>query len=259
MTGFDFSLTQLQTFFLIFLRVSAIMATAPLFDSKNIPVVFKAGLALAVSSLLFPVLKLGDTPFPTQVVPFAIGIAGEIILGVIIGLSVKLIFAGIQLAGQLAGFQMGFAIVNVMDPMTSRQVSIISQIKNQMALLIFLAINAHHWFLRALVESFRVVPPLDFHFNGSLMEHLIRLAGNMFVIAIKLGAPIMAALLLTTVALGMIARTVPQMNIFIVAMPLKIIVGLVFLCITIPYLSNFFREIFNGMGKDILLLLKIMS
>jgi flagellar biosynthetic protein FliR len=259
MTGFEFSLPQLQVFFLIFLRVSAIIATAPLFDNRTIPLVFKAGLAIAVSVILFPILQMDDIAHLSHVVPFAIGVAGEITVGVIIGLSVRLIFAGVQLAGQYAGFQMGFAIVNVMDPVTSNQVPVISQIKNQIAMLIFLSINAHHWFLRAMVESFRMVTPLHFQFNGSLMEHLVRLMGNTFVIAVQIGAPIMAALLLTTVALGMIARTVPQMNIFIVAMPLKVVVGLVFLCIMLPYLSSFLGRIFRDLGRDLLLLLKLMS
>ena len=154
---------------------------------------------------------------------------------------------------------MGLAIANVMDPLTSTQVPIISQMKNQIAMLIFLSINAHHVFLKAMVDSFRLVAPLNFQFNASLMEHIVGLAGNMFVIAVKIAAPIMAALFLTSVALGMIARTVPQMNIFIVAMPLKVIIGLVFLWFTVPYLTTFLGQIFHDLGKDIFLLLKLMS
>ncbi|MFC1886707.1 flagellar biosynthetic protein FliR [Thermodesulfobacteriota bacterium] len=257
MPDFDFSSPELQIFFLIFLRVSAIIATAPLFDNRSIPIIFKAGLALSVSILLLPILDIDAVIFPSQITPFAIGVASEIMLGLIIGFSVKLIFSGIQLAGQFAGFQMGFAIVNVMDPMTSTQAPVISQFKYQIAMLIFLSINAHHWFLKAIVDSFRLVAPLSFQLNGSLVEHLMKISGNMFVIAVKVAAPIIAALLLTTVALGMIARTVPQMNIFIVAMPLKIIIGLIFFCITLPYLSMFFVNLFKGLGNNIFLILEL--
>ena len=259
MTIFNISLPQLQIFFLIFLRVGAIMMFIPVFDSRNIPVLFKAGLAFSVSILLFPILKLDNIPFITSAIPFGIGVIGEIMMGAVIGLSVRLIFAGIQLAGQLSGFQMGLAIANVMDPVTSAQVSIIAQLNNLMAMLIFLTINAHHMFLRALAESFRLIPPFDVQFSNSLIEHLISLSGNMFIIAIKVGAPVIVALLLTNVAFGLIARTVPQMNIFLVAMPIQIVVGLLFLAFALPYLLLFFRQIFNESGRDILLLLRAMG
>jgi flagellar biosynthetic protein FliR len=251
-------LQQLQAFFLIFLRVGAIMMTAPLFGSKNIPLLLKAGLLLSISMVLFPIINLDSIPFLTEVMPFGLGVIGEIILGVTIGLSVRLLFAGIQLAGQLAGFQMGLAIVNVMDPQTSAQVPILAQFNNLIAMMVFLAINAHHWFLRSLMESFRLVPPFNFTLNYSLVEHLMMLGGNMFIIALKIGAPIIATMLITSVALGLIARTVPQMHIFIVAMPLKILIGLLMLSLTAPYLSSFLHEVFRGLGRDIFLILKTM-
>jgi flagellar biosynthetic protein FliR len=259
MTIFNISLPQLQIFFLIFLRVGAIMMFIPVFDSRNIPVLFKAGLAFSVSLLLFPILKLDDIPFINSAIPFGIGVIGEIMMGAIIGLSVKLIFAGIQLAGQLAGFQMGLAIANVMDPVTSAQVSIIAQLINIIAILIFLTINAHHMFLRALAESFRLIPPFNVQFSNSLIEQLISISGNMFIIAVKVGAPVIVSLLLTSAAFGLISRTVPQMNVFLVAIPLKIVVGLLFLAFALPYLLPYFRQLFNESGRDILLLLRAMG
>jgi len=256
MINFNFSLTQVQMFLLAFLRVSAIIATVPPLNSRNIPVMFKAGLAFTISMILFPILNLEDIPFFIDTISFGIKVLSEIMLGIMIGLSVRLLFAGIQLAGQLAGYQMGFAIVNVMDTLSSNQVSIIAQFHTITSMLIFFCINAHHWILRALVESFQIVPPFSFQFTNSIMEQLMRLTSNMFVIAIKLGAPVIVALLLTTVALGLIARTVPQMNVFIVAFPLKIVVGLVFLALSLPYFLSFLKQIFNGMGNDIIQLLK---
>ena len=231
--------------------------TVPVFDSKNIPVIFKAGLTISICIILFPVLDL-NTPVITDVITFGIAVTGEVILGVIIGLSVKMIFAGVQLAGNLAGFQMGFMIANVIDPVTKSQVPIIAQFYYFLAILIFLTINAHHWFIRALVESFLLVPPMDFQFTSSLMDHVLRLSGNMFVISIKVGAPVIAVLLLTSISFGLISRTVPQMHIFIVAMPFKIAIGMSIIIISLPYFVSFITKIFNGLGNDILLLLKVM-
>ncbi len=251
-------LAQIQFFLLVFLRITSIMMIVPVFDSRHIPVLFKLGLSFAVSILLFPALDFDYFPGFPGLLPFALGVAGEIMLGVIIGLAVKLLFSGIQLAGQIAGIQMGFGMSRVMDPNMGIQVSNIGQIFNLVALLMFLSINAHHFFLRAIADSFSMVPPLGFQFGNALIEYLITLAGNMFIIAVKTGAPIMAALLLTSVAFGLVARTVPQMHIMIVAMPMKIAVGLLFLGITLPYLSSYFIQIFNNLGRDIYILLHAM-
>nr|MBL0716786.1 flagellar biosynthetic protein FliR [Desulfobacterales bacterium] len=191
-------LSQIQFFLFVFLRVTSIMMIVPVFDSRNVPVLFKIGLSFAVSIILFPVLEFDSFPVFTGLLQFFLGVAGEIMLGVIIGLSVKLLFSGIQLAGQIVGIQMGFGMSHVLDPNMGIQVSNIGQILNLVALLIFLSINAHYFFLRAIADSFTIVPPLDFQFGNSLIQYLITLSGNMFVIAIKAGAPVMAALLLTS-------------------------------------------------------------
>jgi len=231
----------------------------PVFDSKSIPLFFKIALAFTTSMALFPILELEPLALITNFFAMGVSVAGEILLGLVIGFSVKLIFAGIQLAGQLAGYQMGMALANVMDPSSSQQVPLLAQFNNLFALLIFITINAHYWFIRALAHSFQLVPPLNVNFSGSLMEHLIKMSGNMFVIGIQIGAPVIAALLITSVAFGLIARTVPQMNVFIVAMPLKIAVGLLFLGFSLPYFSAFLEKIFNGLGQNIFFMLKAMS
>lgn len=231
----------------------------PVFDSKSIPLFFKIALAFTTSMALFPILELEPLALITNFFAMGVSVAGEILLGLVIGFSAKLIFAGIQLAGQLAGYQMGMALANVMDPSSSQQVPLLAQFNNLFALLIFITINAHYWFIRALAHSFQLVPPLNVNFSGSLMEHLIKMSGNMFVIGIQIGAPVIAALLITSVAFGLIARTVPQMNVFIVAMPLKIAVGLLFLGFSLPYFSAFLEKIFNGLGQNIFFMLKAMS
>ena len=259
MVSLNISLPQLQLFFLIFFRVGAILMSIPVFDSKSIPLFFKIALAFATSIILFPMLRVDPVPMATSVLALAVGVAGEILLGLIIGFSVKLIFAGIQLAGQLAGYQMGMALANVMDPSSSQQVPLLAQFNNLFGLLIFISINAHYLFIRALTHSFEMVPPLNVNFSGSLMEHLIKMSGNIFVIGIQVGAPVIAALLITSVAFGLIARTVPQMNVLIVGMPLKIVIGLLFLGISLPYFSAFLKKIFGGLGPNIIFMLKAMS
>jgi len=259
MAAFDVSLVTIQTFLLIFLRIGAILFTVPIFGSRAIPPLFKIALSFAVSLLLYPLLNLSLFPVQLDVIPLVLLIISEVILGVIIGLSVRMVFAGVQLAGQLVGFQMGLAMANIIDPSTSEQLPLLGELNNIIALLIFLTINAHHWFLRAIADSFRLIPPLSIHFSSSVMDQLVTLGGEMFVIAIKVGAPVIAALFLMSVAFGVAARTVPQMNIFFVAMPVKIIVGLLFLSFSFPYLASFMKSVFNGLQKTIFHLLNAMG
>ncbi len=144
---------------LIFLRVAGIVFSAPILDTESIPVLFKAGLAFSVSILLLPVVDTVVSVRDLSLLAFFIGVFSEIVIGVTIGLSVKLLFTGIQVAGQIAGYQMGFAVANVVDPSTSDQIPILAQLYNLTAMLVFLAINAHHMFFRALVDSYTILPP----------------------------------------------------------------------------------------------------
>jgi len=256
MISISIPLLQLQTFFLIFLRVAAILMSMPIFNGNSIPVLFKFGLALSASFLCFPLLDLKVFPVMANLSSFVVGAIGEILLGVIIGMAVNLIFVGLQIAGQLSGYQMGMALAEVIDPADGEQIPLLAQFFQIFAFLIFLSVNAHHWFLKALADSFHLVPPLGFKLSGSLIEQLMHIAGNMFVIAIKVGAPVITVLLLASIALGMVARTVPQMNVFFVAMPVKIMIGLLFVGLSMPYLSSFLTAVFRKLGDMIYVLLK---
>ena len=259
MATVSFPLVQLQMFFAVLVRVAAILMSIPVFSGRNIPVVLKAGFVLAVSLVLYPLVHV-EPSVPVAATPlFVIGLAGEILLGVAVGLIVRTIFAGVQLAGQLAGYQMGMAIANVIDPDSSDQIPLISQFYQVLAVLIFVTVNAHHWFLGAMQESFRLVQPYGFQLSASLVKQLIDLGSGIFIIGLKIGAPVMVVLLLTSVAFGLIARTVPQMNVFIVAIPLKIGIGFLFIFFSLPYCTAFLGGLFGELGNRILIMLAAMK
>lgn len=244
---------------LVFLRVAGIVFSAPIFDTSTIPVVFKAGLGLAVSVLLLPVVDVTATVQELSLFAFVVGVVAEIAIGVTIGLSVKLLFAGIQLAGEVAGHQMGFAIANVIDPATSVQIPVLAQLYNLTAMMVFLAVNAHHMFFAALVESYDLLPPLSMQLSPRLVGTMMNLAGNMFVVAVKLGAPLIAVMLVVSVGLGLIARTVPQIQIFIVAMPMKLLIGMVFIAFLAPYLTSFLIDLFAAYRTVLIDLMGLMT
>ncbi len=244
---------------LIFIRVAAILFSVPVMDSAAIPIVFKAGLALAVSTLLLPVVGVAINLGQVSLLTFAIGIASEVAIGVTIGISVKLLFTGIQLAGQIAGYQMGFAVANVVDPSTSLQIPILAQFYNLTAMLVFLAVDAHHMFFAALVDSYAVIPPLSLPMGSQLVGFIMKLAADMFVVAIKVGAPLIAVMLMVSAGLGLVARTVPQIHIFIVAMPVQIIIGLATIVVVMPYLTAYLIDLFAAYHRTLYDLIRMMA
>ncbi len=247
---------QIERFIFVFLRVGAIVTTMPVFGSGPAPVRVKSGLSLMIAFLMLPFV---DIPAPPQELPLLIlGMAGEVMIGAIIGFAGRLIFAGVQLSGQLVGFQVGFAIVNVFDPVTSSQVSITAQLQYLFAVLLFLAIDGHHVFLTAIADSYRIVLPLGFGFSGGLAQEIAGMVKDIFVIGIKAGAPPVVALLMIDIGFGLIARTVPQMNILIVGFPVKIAVGLICMGLALPLVARLMGSIFWGFGVRLENLLSLM-
>lgn len=247
---------QIEIFILIFLRVSAIIITIPILGNASVPMRVKGGLSVVVALLLVPFVQYDAVPIKLPML--VVQMCGEVLIGIVIGFAGRILFAGVQLAGQLVGFQMGFAIVNVVDPVSSSQVSIIAQFQYLLALLIFLAVNAHHIFLYAIAESYQVIPPLGFHYSGPLMESIIELSKSIFVVAVKTGAPVMAILLFASVGLGLISRTVPQINVFIVGFPLKIAMGLIGIGLTLPYFVKILESVFAEFDGQLIMFMNLM-
>jgi len=230
----------------------------PVLGDKVVPARVKAGFALLLAGLLFPVVPPGGANFDVGLVPLALRMASEAVIGVVIGFAAQVIFAGVQLAGELIGFQMGFAIVNVIDPVTSAQVSIVAEFQYLVALLLFLIFNGHHLFIAAIAESFRVLNPLSLNYSGALIAAILELSKGIFTVAVKLSAPLAAVMFFTQIALGIVARTVPQINIFIVGFPLQIAIGLIGVGVTLPLFLHLAAGLFSNLPAEMGLLLRAM-
>jgi flagellar biosynthetic protein FliR len=176
----------------------------------------------------------------------------------IIGLGARIIFSAVELAGHVIGFQMGLGVVGVIDPFSQSQSSLLAQFQNILAMMLFFVFNIHHIFLAAVANSYQLVPISGFTLSGPLLKILMSMAANMFVLCIKIGAPIMAVNLFVSVGLGIVARTVPQINVFIVGFPLKIGVGLLTLGISLPFLGTAIRTAFTSIGPHVDALLRAM-
>lgn len=242
------SLPALVTFLLVLARLGGLLGAAPLFGHIFVPRRVRALLALLFAASLAP--GLPQAPEVEGVFGLAGLVAAEAAFGVLLGLMAQFIFAGVQLAGQLAGIQMGLGLANLVDPETSgHQITAVAEWEHVLALLTFLALDGHHLLVRGVVESFRVTPPgrLGLTVTGAI-PGLLALAGEMFVIAVRVAAPVLVALLLANAAMGVLARTIPQLNVFVVGFPVNVGIGLLMLGVGLPLTLRFLAARFGSLG-----------
>ncbi len=245
-------------FFLLATRIGSLIFFFPVLNSKAVLWTVKIAFALLLALLFFHLVPPADPPLLSLGLPLIVlGLLREMVIGMVIGLLGNLLFAAVQTAGQLVGYQMSFAVANVVDPVTSLQVPLIAQFYYLLAILLFLTFGAHRWLFRALGGSFELVPLAGFHPDRSMLGLMIDYGEAMFSAAIRIAAPLMVALLLCDVALGVIARTAPQMNVFIVGMPLKILLGMLLMGFSFALLATHLRQQFHQLFNDILLLLRV--
>jgi flagellar biosynthetic protein FliR len=227
-------ITQWQNFLLVSLRASCLLLFCPPWDSRFIPVPVRLFSVLGLSLALTPVVSSSLPPFPATWGAGVILVLREFLIGLGWGLVFHFIFAGIQMSANLVAIQMGFGMATVLDPQTQAQNTLLAKMLVLLATLIFLTMNGHHVLLRLLVQSFQEVPmEASMSLPGSLFAYVPSLGGLMYNLAVQLLAPVLAVLFLTQVALGLVARAVPQIQVMIVGFPLTIALGLFFLSFTL--------------------------
>ncbi|MCG8566843.1 MAG: flagellar biosynthetic protein FliR [Desulfobacterales bacterium] len=246
---------QFRTFLLVLMRISIVLFMFPIFSSNIFPSTLKVGLALVLSLAFYSVVPVDLDRFPLDAVSTGVLIVMEAIVGLTLGLTVRVFLASVQLAGQVIGFQLGFAMINVLDPMSGANVSILDQIGYWVCVVIFLLLDGHHMILSALIQSFDLVPLGGGMLHTAALTRMMELVANLFTVAIKIGAPVIAALLFVTVGFGLISKFSPQMNVMIVAMPLKVAVGLALFGLTLDIIALITRDYVGGLKQLLLYLL----
>lgn len=244
--------TDLITYLLVLTRISGVFFLAPVLGSRNIPPQVKIGLSMIFAFIMVPFVSAPPVDKSVNLIDLTLMLATELSVGVLIGFAATLIFTGFLLAGQIIDFQMGFGMVNVIDPLSNVSVSIIGQFKNLMAVLVFLAINGHHFFFSALSRSFELVPLTTFSLTSSVANNFVGLVTEVFIIGFKIGAPAIGVLVISELAVGIIARTVPQMNVFVVGIPMKIIVGFIAVITTLSFFFTYVLRTFDQMPVHLL-------
>lgn len=249
----------LSVYLLVFVRVSAFFVTMPLFSYRNIPAQHRIAFSVVLSWVMYYTIDSKAIEINGQ---YFLLIMKEAMIGLLIGFVAYMIVTAIQIAGGFIDFQMGFAIANVIDPQTGAQSPLTGQYLYTFALLLLLALNGHHLLLDGIFYSYQLIPidsPWIPFGNENLIEYVITSFNSMFIIAFQMSIPVVATLFLVDVALGIVARTVPQLNIFVVGFPIKIGVAFIVLFIVMGVTFTVMQKLFEMMFVTMRDLMKIIG
>lgn len=224
-------------------RLAGAFTFMPFFGSLAIPIRVKATLVLLCTALLYPQIRM----VPASLSPFALAqlVLGEVMLGLLMGLCLQFVFEAVQLAGQVAGFQLSFSLVNVIDPQTNVDTPVLANLQQLIALFLFLQMNVHHWILRAIQRSFERVPPGSVSFSAEQLRGLFQAAGSMWVAGLQLAAPLVLATVILDVTVGFISKAAPQLPALFLSIPTKTLVGFAVLALALGLWPAFFEKQFG--------------
>ena len=241
---------KFELFLLLLARCSAVFIASPVFGRRNIPAAFKIGLSLFISIILLNVVK--ETPVLTgSLLQLAVWIAKEVMVGLVIGLVTYIVFTALYFAGEIIDMKIGFGIVNVLDPQSNTQVPIMGNFLYIFTLILFITMDGHLMLISALARSYDIVPAGGVRITASTVTGFASVLKSTFIIGVKISAPVVAAVLLTDVALGILSRTMPQMNVFMVGMPIKILLGMFMLMIMMPAFAVIIEVLFRNTADSI--------
>lgn len=246
---------SLVILFLMVVRISALLMTTPILGARTVPSASKIGLAIILSLVLLPTTAESAVLPPTFGHLF-VAIGKEVVIGLLAGFAITLLYTSLQVGASLVGVQIGFGFSSTIDANFAGQSPVLDHLFTGMATLIFLSGNFHHQFLMGVQGIFDILPPNSFSLARLSPEGLVSLSANMFISATRMVLPLVGALLLTDVALGIMARTAPQMNVFFVGMPVKIGLGVFAIILVLPFVVSHIEGLFGQMTSDIAFILR---
>jgi len=253
---FGLTAGQFETFVLVLVRVSVILFMIPIFQSAQINSMVRFGLGLAITFVVWntvPAIKPLDGLGGLTAAMFS-----QVFIGFVFGFVAFLVFVGIQFAGEVMDLQVGFSIVNVINPLTSQNVSIIGEFQLALGSLIYLTANAHHYLFQGLAGSFNLVPLPFATINPILETDVMTFFSQAFFMVCQIAGPVAISLYIVNIGLALMARVAPQLNVFAVGFPLQIIVGLTMMIISLPLLEVVLPQVFSQTPRELDAVLRAM-
>ncbi len=246
-----FTVENLEFYLLVIMRVSGFVMTAPFFSYSSVPMRIRAAISIFLSLVVIQITPVIALQY-TGVLGYAVLVLKETFLGITLGLMCSMCFYIINLAGQIMDMEMGLSMANMFDPMMNMQVSVTGNLYNYLLMLFLVVTNMHYYIIRAITDSFSYFNVGKAVFDTvSLKNVVIDFMANYFIIAVRIVLPVFACMLLINVVLGVLAKAAPQMNMFVVGMQIKVLVGLLILVLVIQSFPMVADYIFDEM-KDII-------
>jgi len=253
-----FRLDYLEIFFLILVRISGFVYTAPILSLKNIPVRVKAGFSIFLAIILYFVVP-APIPEYNGVIGYAILAVKEAIAGALMGFFANIAYHILSFAGQLMDMEIGFSMINQLDPISRTSTSITSNLYGYLVLLMMLITNLHHYFIKALIDSYKVIGLGEAVFSPNVYRLMVRFITDYFIIAMRIVLPMFAAILIVNTVLGILAKAAPQMNMFVVGIQIKVLVGLIVLYVIIGLVPSVTDFIYNKMIEMLKAVIEFMK
>lgn len=248
---------QLQKLILILVRITAFIVVCPGFSFKGLPNTLKIALSVSLSMMVY--IMIPDIIATESLLLLFIWAIKETLFGLGIGYVTNLVFTTMEIAGQLVDFQVGFSMASVFDASLGMQASYYGKIYYWITISVFFLLNMHHIVLEALIKSFDYMPLTMVNIETFKVEGIVILFSNIFELALNLAAPIIIVVLITDIVLGVISRTVPQINVLMLGMPLKAMVGFVITMFTFSYLMNSITNIIEIMPEYMYKFMKLFG
>lgn len=242
----NFTVENAEFYLLIVMRMSGFIFTAPILSVRTIPVKIKVLLTLGFSILIY-----ASIPYESMDYLGVIGYAGlvikELILGILIGFFCNICTHILNFSGQLIDMEIGFGMVNQLDPLNNLNITVTGNLYNYFVSMILIITDMHHYIIRAFIDVFQVVPIGEINFQPNMYLIMLRFMKDYFIIGFRIILPIFAAMLIVNVVLGILARVAPQMNMFVIGIQLKVFIGLAIILIAIQWIPEVADFIFSEM------------
>jgi len=253
------ALGQADLFLLAFTRVLGLCVTAPLLSNRLVPATLRVALAAVVAAAVLPALRTAAPAAAPGLLPLAGETLLELATGMLIGFATTLVFAAVQLGGELLDIDLGFALATVLDPVGGTALPLVGNLQHLIALLLYLGLNGHHVLLRTIAASYGALPIGGLSPGAAAHAQLTAMAAALFSGAVALVAPALATLWLTSLALGLVNRAVPQLNVFINGLSAKLLVGLAAVALSLPLFANVWERLLTVAQGNVAQLVRLLG
>jgi flagellar biosynthetic protein FliR len=256
----DFTVAQIELWLLVLIRVSVLVFLLPILNTEEVPQRLKAAMSFFLSIILFPIVPDTAVAIPQSVPAYIMLAVKEIYIGLVMGFAGTFVFAGLRFAGSWIDAETGFNMMQMMNPVAQEEDTPMGHLLFILFIMLLLSTGGYMFYIQAIAESFRLIPLAGAQAaSGPMVAVFLKLSVSAFLLGVKVAAPIIATLFISSVGLALIARIMPQMNVWMVGMPMKLALGLLTMVFALPLMWQAFLKEQDGLHGYWLVLMRLMG